>query len=116
MKDEDIILACELCLNAGESCPYNCPYYEYSGLSCQYALSEDAFDLINRQQAMIDDLAEDIEYWMQRASNDKEKAIKDFAEKLKQRVKDVSFNTTVRNDLYTYIEDVVKEMTEIRGV
>lgn len=140
MTDKEIIEALYCCKPKQNRNCGNCPAYEL-GDFCAAELKEDALDLIKRQQAEIErlkdgcssccvlraksetisELNEQIEYW-QRGYNDllqenkkaKSAAIKEFAERLKEKLRDV-----VRYDIgeHTYymvgeslIDNLVKEM------
>ena len=90
MTDNEIIKAFEYCTNSLD-CPANCPLYEYAG-DCFLALHKPTLDLINRQKAEIERLKKAIEqcedsgeYWESKYKTAKAEAIKEFAERLKNK-------------------------------
>lgn len=96
MTDKNIIKALEICSGAENICK-NCYLLNYSMdyNACMAKLMTDAKDLITRQQAEIDSLKIFRGYAKKRASdyrtmrdkylNAKSEAVKEFAEKLKEK-------------------------------
>ena len=108
MTDEQIIKAFK-CITYGEidKC-LRCPYDVYK--ECETFVYEDALELIKRQQAEIDRLETNCLSMAQTMPNmakaERAKAIKEFAEKLKEKAKEDPF-------WYIHVDDIdnlVKEM------
>lgn len=130
MTDNEIIKSLEICVNGGKckDCYIN-PHRGNYGYCTSLALKE-AFGLINRQKAEIEELTELAgkrfdDFASEYDSKMKSKAIKEFAENLKQDIKshrtEMNMNGlkgTPRTDELTYatiieyIDNLVKEMTE----
>ena len=131
MTDEQIKKALECC---GKNVLYencgDCPYEKDFGKDhiCTIKVAKDVLDLINRQQADIEDYrrnvkqltetltggnglrirvdnmivyADDLEEWLEFCDKQKAEAIKEFAERLKEK--------TYRPNPYPYIEILTKE-------
>ena len=141
MTDNDIIKALECCTSDGCTCR-ECPYEDtkhivneefetmsngktYDAWSCDEWLKIDLLDLINRQKAEIERLttlaelgnirANGYRAMRDKAKNAKAEAIKEFAERLKNRFteklgdkKESFFSYSVQRE----IDKLVKEMTE----
>ena len=87
MTDNEIKKALECC--QGNADCANCPYYENNHHQCGDNFNKDVLDLINRQQAEINRLHKEVEYWEAetkeaRADIDQAvaEAIKEFAERV----------------------------------
>ena len=117
MTDKEIIKALGYChLPITEGYCKKCPYYRPKG-SCCPELIKDALDLINRQQA-------EIEKWHKSNLNiaksipelieiTRAEAIKEFAEKLKDRTYPVGCFISAGDKFVIgidYIDELVKEM------
>lgn len=122
MTDEQIVKALEYCLstNSCEECPI------CNTDNCGFVLMRNAFDLIERQQAEIEDLREIVFTDRTEAIKKlKAEAIKEFAEKLKETnlyefVEEYFDNAElcyeVRSDLFNdFVDNLVREMTEKEG-
>ena len=119
MTDNDIKKALECCL--GDIPPCTTCKYDFGTNTvdeCMGKLMQDALDLINRQQAEIEKLEFSNEHW-----NDWEvkcRAIKEFAERLSDRISDAIEESSNNpngehyfiTDVYETIENLVAEMTE----
>ena len=138
MTDNDIIKALECCCK-GDKCVGHCPFHNnnHDIDICTSRLSENALDLINRQQAEIERLqnkidaitliqVEEIHNFAQeklsllrkihkRVSTESE-SIKEFAERLKTKVNldlcEAIDCSDYLYDLPKQIDNLVKEMTE----
>ena len=111
MNNNELIKALECC-NSNErgSCLNKCPYYKHSA-TCTQSMIADTLDLINRQQAEIERLTETldiyaVEFDLKYASV-KAEAIKEFAERLKEKSKNNEWNGTICG---ADIDNLVKEM------
>lgn len=110
MTDSETIKALECCKN--KRC-VNCPYDDVADkfAECSAKLVNDALDLINRQKAEIDEfnnspiLTKLCLMW-------KAEAIKEFAEKLKDRVSCIPQHHFTLAEVQYYIDNLAKEMTE----
>ena len=136
MTDKEIIKAFEACLNRLNRCVCtidDCPYADNN--ECSIDLWKDALDLINRQQQEIERLKEDIDV-LKSELNDCEcknydlenhkiysesvmgkvraEAIRQFAEKLKEKMNNLVAYKTKKRDYYIvskkFIDNLVKEM------
>jgi hypothetical protein len=117
--DEEVIKALECC-KRGYCIEGKCPlldWNDYDDISrCTGTLATIALDLINRQKAEIDRFAGIGKMY----SEVRAEAIKEFAERLTNRIMDkldASDNAPDGDfyfitDVYTDIDDLVKEMTE----
>ena len=112
MTDKEIIKALECCGNVVTSTCKGCPYHITHNANCVKALMHDALDLINRQQAEIEELKKVVidDYASEYDSKIRAEAIKEFAERLKEKYPwkgDYLYSTrrTVEN-----IDNLVKEM------
>ena len=117
MTDKEIKSAMEACLNRTDRCVCtieDCPYAWED--ECSIDLWKDALDLIDRQQAEIDRLntkvfGMEFEVAMYKAISEssKSKAIKEFAEKLKDVF--VTIDGTFECwEIEEHIDNIVKEM------
>ena len=107
MTDAEIIRALECCSDI-DCCV--CPYFEK--LSC---VDKDAIDLINRQKAEIERLQKDglvlNKTFMDFVNQQKAEAIKEFAERLKARIREYIFISELEFQCEE-VDNLVKEMTE----
>lgn len=137
MTDEQIIRALEICANDGDckDCAIN-PHKGNYGYCTSLALKA-ALDLINRQKAEIENYSiteKDLRYRNKEfeKANKKQaeyigeleselrayteiraKAIKEFAERLKEKIDDSDVVYSTNYDIVmNYIDNLVKEMTE----
>ena len=117
MNDSEIIKALE-CHTLPSGCN-DCPYVDKSAGRCSTAMAKDAFDLIKRQQAEIDRLNIEINI-----ETVKSEAVREFAEKLKSRIrKDIDeqgmfplpYTKKAYDTVMIFINNVAKEMTEKEG-
>lgn len=123
MKDKEIIKALE-CGSQENGC-YECPY-EFACYDDEYKsiLSKDTLDLINRQQAEIEKLQKEnkffrktiqenaqraLEVTIEEVENAKTEAIKEFAERLKEKADRGFFQEHSYVDVED-IDDTLKEM------
>ena len=117
MTDNEIIKALKFC--SEDSCN-NCPAYdEKIGIEeCATKLSQNALDLINRQQAEIERYLHSIKLLENDVATAKSEAIKEFVE----RLKDSADKTRIRNlgtekiIFYTdelKLDKLIKKMTEV---
>lgn len=108
----------EYCFTRGfdESTCYECPFYTATA-KCTEDLRDSVLDLINRQAAEIEQWKEEADRWQnafckvnEDMSTIKSEAIKEFAEKLKERrgLNQMCIAIVSKND----IDNLVKEMTE----
>lgn len=115
MTEREIIKGLECCYT-GYGCK-DCPYY-CGNEDCPELVIKDALDLINRQKAEIERLEEMYDSSVSSERNvvdnigyEKSEAIKEFAEKLKEK----ATSTFYEEHKYVDTEDIdnlVKEMTE----
>lgn len=134
MADKEMIKAIECCLKSPVDCD-NCAYTKYPVRDCNTILINDIADLINRQQQEIERLKEDIDV-LKSELNDCEcknydlenhkiysesvmgkvraEAIRQFAEKLKEKMNNLVAYKTKKRDYYIvskkFIDNLVKEM------
>ncbi|MBO4979445.1 MAG: hypothetical protein J6D16_03465 [Clostridia bacterium] len=95
--DEEVIKALETAIKIGDA-----PIGEHWACTISKQTAKDALDLINHQKA-------EIAYWMDEAANSKKEAVKEFAEKLKERlIAGGIYPVFVKNS----IDNLVKEMME----
>ena len=127
MTDTEIVKTLECCSTTVKSgtCP-ECPYDGCEETTCVTALCTDALDLINRQKAEIERLVEHTKEGIELAKQLPEtiklaqaKAIKEFAERLKEKAHTTPVfdsycsKTYMGNVLKVYVADIdnlVKEM------
>lgn len=104
MTDTEIIKALECC-SSRKNCEENCPYFELKRnfFECVQVSTSDAIDLIKRQQAEIEKA--------------RAEAIKEFADKLKEKAVDVGICDAQGNSFggatvvfVGDIDNLVKEM------
>lgn len=149
MTDEQIIKALECCAtDDGDNCS-QCPYgnivYKSGNGGCVNRCRKDALDLINCQKIENEELQERISYLeesidcsrkeynnlLQKSQQAKSEAIKEFAERLKEKLANLSVRTKThgRKTTPNYVDDItnqilhdvvpqdidklVKEMTEV---
>lgn len=105
--DDEIIRALECCKN--EDCD-NCPFFKYPKSICRWDVWDCALDLINRQKAEIEEYQKHIDNDIIYVKRVKAEAIKEFAERLKER----GYTNNYCQDivLVESIDNLVKEMTE----
>ena len=115
MTDNEIIKALECCFGGEGLCPrQQCPFYE----KCKNdeSLAMYALDLIKRQKAEIERLKAEADmadgYADALEERAKSEAIKEFAERLKEKVNANEWNGTICG---MDIDNLVKEMTEDEG-
>ena len=138
MIDNEIIKALECCRKRTvfEKCPIDCPMYKFDG-DCFDLMQTDIIDFINRQQAEIESnkakikisaeciarqdkeierLKGDLHDCVREVSRsheiDKNKAIKEFAKKIRQKISAMvcSPDLLTLDDYDKCIDDVLKEM------
>ena len=116
MTDNKIIKALECC-NGWDGRCLNCPLNR-EGTNCKEKLNSYTLDLINRQKAENDSLKVDLAKCSIRLDNlyktadeIKSKAIKEFAERLKEKASRGFWNELAYADVDD-IDNLVKEMTE----
>ena len=127
MTDNEIIKALECCYRKGGTPCRDCPFNEFE--DCNDVLMADyVFNLINRQQAEIERLKEQpytfqIEVSKKIESEIRAKVIKEFAERLKNKIiSDTAYGCDCNQhsgyydyrikigDIPEYIDNLVKEM------
>ena len=131
MTDEQIVKALECCGNMNE-CKKECPLDDLGGIDkCIHTLMLNALDLIKRQQAEIEDLKADKEALIngqltiqKMYIEARDKAVREFAEKLKSRIrKDIDeqgmfplpYTKKAYDTVMIFINNLAKEMTEKEG-
>lgn len=122
MTDEQIIKAYERCFTLGfdESTCYECPFYTATA-KCTEDLRDSALNLIKRQRAEIERL-EHIRKGDAQLINSlnkcyklaKSEAIKEFAERLKNKIWYSDLCNLERTITPEIITNLVKEMTEVQ--
>ena len=116
MTDNEIIKALETCNSMSIRCG-NCSYYQIprkDGKSCSEMMLDDAIDLINRQKAEIERFEKETEqtiHSIREMAFDsikvaKSEAIKEFAERLKEK----KYGGTYPYVLVNEIDNLVEEM------
>ena len=85
MTDNEIIKALEFCKNI--SCNRDCPLF--SKFNCKEKLSQNAFDLIQRQQKRIDRLKDNLDAVLKERADHTE-AIEEFADKIVEQLEEAS--------------------------
>ena len=133
MTDNEIIKALECCGNIVASTCKGCAYHETYNASCVVRLMRDTVDLINRRQAEIEKLKADkiiaerhekdardlFKQTVKQLETAKSEAIKEFAERLTDRICE-NVNRSLDNpdgnnyypiDVYKDIDNLAKEMT-----
>ncbi len=108
MTDEQIIKALECCAtDDGDDC-FQCPYgnivYKSGNGGCVNRCRKDALDLINHRKAEIEQEIKEI----------KSEAIKEFAERLKNKIWYSDLCNLERTITPEIITNLVKEMTEVQ--
>lgn len=111
MTDNDIIKGLEHCSSNGEckDCPAN-PRVGNCG-HCMNGLMKATLDLINRQKAEIESMKECERILICQLAEEREKAIKEFAERLKTELYYL-FDELIPSIAADRINSLVKEMTE----
>lgn len=138
--DDEIVRALECCVECdtfGGECIEDCPFKEVD--DCTFVLRRETLDLIKRQQAEIERLqrhnkeygfcnllgnclvySKNLKDYNDMRKGLKSEAIKEFAERLTNRISDSiersidspDGNNYFITDVYTNIDNLVKEMTE----
>ncbi|MBE6618396.1 MAG: hypothetical protein E7626_01265 [Ruminococcaceae bacterium] len=118
MTDNEIIKALECCWHENECIGDECPLFKPIN-DCTQLMAMEALDLINRQRAEIKALKASKVAEVNFAYRvTKEKAIKEFAERLKQSAFECDVSFGYGREHYTEavaiieIDNLVKEMTE----
>ena len=112
MTDKEIIKALEICHH--KECSKDCPYLMVS--KCVDELEKDALDLINRQQAEIEQWKEEAnkyqKFWCEDVQSARTEAIKEVADRLKEKFLTAfdSYAYVTYGDIVMSIENIVKEM------
>ncbi len=111
MTDNEIIKALECCKN--KRC-VNCPYDDVADkfAECSAKLVNDALDLINRQKAEIESKNRQIGELVSFQRFCETKAVKEFAERLKNRICNIPQHHFTCGEVEYHIEALVKETTE----
>ncbi len=119
MTDSKIIKGLECCAS-DEACCSECPYsYIGTASGCYDCIKAEALDLINRQQAEIEDLKkikenslEIISMGEKQILEIRENSIKEFADRLKNGVDSLPYKWLGISEtvLHTIIDNLVKEM------
>ena len=118
MTDNEIIKAMQCVIGNDVKCS-DCTYQKVLPFpSCRMMCAKNALDLINRQKEEIDRLNIELQS-MRSAANSykmhyetaKSESIKEFIDKLKNRVVNKYEYTDIR--VFKEIDDLVKEMTEV---
>jgi hypothetical protein len=110
MKPDEIKKALECCVN--KKCS-ECPIYcndEYLGTT----VIREVLDLINRQQAKIEELSEVLSDHIKiRVKEIKSEAIKEFAERVKENAIQIGYDPVYGAQIYVSVDNIdnlVKEM------
>lgn len=106
MTDNDIIKALDMCSDENAGCS-ECPYSDDYTI-CNERIAKDALDLINRQKAEIESLNEQERILICQLAEERDKAIKEFAEKLKTEL--TTGSAVMRVSTIDCIDNLVKEM------
>ena len=115
ITDDEIVKALELCqledTTICESCPLG-KFYPY----CDDVISPATIDLINRQKAEIEKLqnsgirAKSVDEWVSYCNGLRAEAVKEFAERLKEKAKSNEWNGTICGlDIDNLLEEMVGE-------
>lgn len=110
MTDNEIIKALGCCGEIDRLFCDGCTYKSEN--DCVVALARDALDLINRQKAEIESKNRQIGELVSFQRFCERKAIKEFAEKLKDRVSCIPQHHFTLAEVQYYIDNLAKEMTE----
>jgi D-mannonate dehydratase len=114
MTDAEIKKALECCANleACEKCPM-ADMQKYDTDTCEHQIMLYSLDLLNRQQAEIERLKYNLEAVLNERADHSE-AIKEFAERLKKQMKDLTSWQAGSHTYYVigteFIDNLVKEM------
>ena len=111
MTDNDIIKALEQCTTVG--CSTSCPMFDngYDSTSkCWYALLSKSLSIITHQKAEIERLQDDLDVVNHTIAYFKSKAIKEFAERLKNHFNDGDGVLYEHFLVHYQIDNLVKEM------
>ena len=124
MTDEQIVKALECCGNMNE-CKKECPLDDLGGIDkCIHTLMLNALDLIKRQQAEIERYKGVIRLLEKDVADAKAEAAREFAERLKSRIrKDIDeqgmfplpYTKKAYDTVMIFINNLAKEMTEKEG-
>lgn len=121
MTDEQIIKAYERCFTLGfdESTCYECPFYTATA-KCTEDLRDSALALINRQKAEIERVKKRNTLLLKKKCKDintarkiiKSEAIKEFAERLKEKLANLSVRTKThgRKTTPNYVDDIANQI------
>ena len=127
MTDEQIIKAYERCFTLGfdESTCYECPFYTATA-KCTEDLRDSALALINRQKSENKEFRARISYLeksidcsrkeynrlLQKLQHAQSEAIKEFAERLKSRLANLSVQTKTygRKTMPNYVDDIANQI------
>lgn len=109
MTDNEIIKALKCC-QGNVDCA-NCPYYENNHHQCGDNLNKDVLDLINRQQAEIDELNNTIDALENFIPKVKAEAIKEFAERLKDLKHECGCNYR-KKPVFAVTEDKIDNLVQ----
>lgn len=118
--DEQIIKAMQCVIGNGVSCS-ECEYQKALPFpGCRRMCAENALDLINRQKAEIERMKNQNTLLLKKKCKDintarkiiKSEAIKDFAERLKERLTRLSVRTKThgRKTTPTYVDDIANQI------
>ena len=118
MTDNEIVKALKYCKEHKGMCTDDCIYRAVYRGGCLPMLQKDVINLINRQKAEIEKYksgmianAEVVKTLTNELKTAKSEAIKEFAERLKERYeKHILCSTNILNN---EIDNLVKEMTEV---
>lgn len=106
MKDNEIIKALECHAITGIGTCELCPLFNVEG--CASKLAQGSLDLINRQKANAEGLTNAVKYLNEQLSSAKSEAVKEFAERLKDKIT-MSPHSFISIDKW-YIDNLVEEM------
>lgn len=104
MTHKEIIKALECCKPGNDEGCLNCPLDNFSLPDCAERLSKESIDLINRQQAEIEQWKEEANryqtLWCEDVQFARAEAIKEFAERLKKEIYTNIKNNTMTKSQY----------------
>lgn len=111
MTNEEIIKVLDCCAKAIHKGCRNCPLFAVNG--CVRTMSENALDLIKRQQEEINNLQKRIVFWREdmdyHPERERAKAIKELMMNLDGELLDYS-NAGHSLDIYEWLQNYIKEM------
>lgn len=114
MKDSDVIEALECCTGLGcDKCKFNDG--DPNTLSCEWELKNAAMEVLKRQQAEVERLKTEKDNLIRNYKECAMEAVKDFAERLKARVKEATNEKpdgvrVCESEIVGVINEVVAEM------